>query len=205
MKSAPLKDLVNWIEQAHTREGPCGSHFETPVATVLAIKAEAALAWTLATGQPVVVFTGNVSAKAVLAALVLRRSGVSLQNIFHNLEEEHFERMTCCLAEIRRSGLEILDGPPPQADLGAAFFGGPLYAVLRRQPPQGEVMTEKQRRIIAVWEEIERADEDISTECLLAQTAHRMTERGCYTTEEQVVEALQAEHQEKMLVRKAER
>ena len=140
-----------------------------------------------------------------LAALVLRRSGVSLQNIFHNLEEEHFERMTCCLAEIRRSGLEILDGPPPQADLGAAFFGGPLYAVLRRQPPQGEVMTEKQRRIIAVWEEIERADEDISTECLLAQTAHRMTERGCYTTEEQVVEALQAEHQEKMLVRKAER
>jgi hypothetical protein len=125
MKSAPLRELVHWLEQAHVHGGPCGSAFELPVPPELTIKAEAALTWTLATGQPVELFTTTVSARALLAALVLRRSLVSFQRVFQNeLDDDDFGRLTHCVAQIRRSGLELVEGPPPEAARGAAFLGG---------------------------------------------------------------------------------
>ncbi len=131
MKSAPLKALVNWLEQIHNAGGPSDSLFETPVSSVFVMKTEAALTWALATGLPVTVYTGDIAAPGVLACLALRRAHLGVEDFFQgNLEDDDFERLTRCLAEIRRSGLELEEGPPPVSAKGAAFLGGPLFAVV---------------------------------------------------------------------------
>ncbi len=63
-------------------------------------------------------------------------------------------------------------------------------------------MTEEQRQIVALWDQIEREHQDISTERLLAATAQRMSDQGRHTTEDQVVAALEAEHRD-LLMEKA--
>ncbi len=132
MKSAPLHELVNWLQQIHNAGRPCGAVFETPVSPVFVMKAEAALTWALATRAPVTVYTGELATRGVLACLVLRRAHLGVENFFQgNLEDDDFERLTRCLAEIRRSGLELEEGPPPASERGAAFLGGPLFAVVK--------------------------------------------------------------------------
>ena len=129
VKSQPLKELVNWLEQVHFQGGPCGAAFEQNVSPVLVTKSMAMLEWALSTGRQVELFTTTVSARALLSSLVLRRSRVSLQNIL-DLDDAAFDRLTKCLAEILGSGLELVEGPPPEALRGAAFLGGPLFAVM---------------------------------------------------------------------------
>ena len=126
-----LREFIDWLEQAHFRRGLCGSPFEQPVSSVLVLKAEAALARALASGQPVTLFTTTVNARALLAGLVFRRSGVSIQNVFQaNLDDGDFDRLTRCLAQVNRSGLELVEGEPSATLRAAAFFGAPIFAVI---------------------------------------------------------------------------
>ena len=56
---------------------------------------------------------------------------------------------------------------------------------------------------MAIWDKIERQDEDISTERLCTLTSQRMTEWGRHATEGQVVDVLEAGHLQKTLPEKA--
>ena len=125
-----LVKFIEWLEQVY-RRGPCGSAFEQPVPPVLVIKAEAMLQWALSTGRPVELFTTNVSAKALLAGLIFRRSRVAADiAIQGKMDDGDFERLTRCLYEIRHSGFKLVEGPPPPVKRAGAFLGGPLFAVM---------------------------------------------------------------------------
>ena len=127
-----LRQFVDWCEVTHSKRGPCGSPFESAVSPVLVLKAQAALEWTVASGQPVTLFTSDISAETLLAGLVLRRSGVAVGKIFRgDLDDNDFARLTHCLAEIKRSGLQIVEGEAPATLRPAAFFGGPLFAIMK--------------------------------------------------------------------------
>ncbi len=129
-----LSQLINWMERTHFQRARCGSPFEEPVSPILGIRAEAALTWALATRKPLTLFITTFRAEALLAALVLRRSGVTFQQILNgDLHDDDFGRLTRCVAEISRSRLKIVEGEPPAAMRKAAFFGGPLFAIT----PQG--------------------------------------------------------------------
>ena len=126
-----LMKFVNWLEDVDLQRGPCGSAFEQPVSPDLVVKAMAMLSWTLATGQPVELFTTTVSKEALLAGLIFRRSRVSVDAVFQGqMDDGDFERLTRCIYEIRHSGFKLVEGPLPPVMRAGAFLGGPLFAVM---------------------------------------------------------------------------
>lgn len=125
-----LLQFVSWLEQVYFQRCPCGSEFEHQLSPVVVIKAEVALEWALASRRPVTLFTSTVSAGTVVAALVLRRAQVSIDNVFKgDLDDNSFDRLTRCLAAISQSGLRLVEGEPPAAMRRATFFNGPVFAI----------------------------------------------------------------------------
>jgi len=151
MKSAPLKELVAWVERSYGCGGPIGSAFEEPVFPVLVMKVEAALTWSVTTGLPVQLFTTDISVRALLSGLVLRRSSLDFRRVFQGeLTEDDFGRLTCCVGEIRQSGFEMIEGSPPSALRSAAFMGGPLFAVVAPEDAVGSLVQRSAPKVPAL-------------------------------------------------------
>ena len=77
-------------------------------------------------------FTTTIDPKPLLAALVLGRARVNVESVFQGeLDDDDFERLARSVSDISRSGLILVQDFPPAAVARTAFFGGPLFAVLR--------------------------------------------------------------------------
>lgn len=119
-----LTQFVDALESAHLHGHPCGSAFEQKLPPELVLKAMAAFHWALTTGRRVDLFTSGLDAKAVLSGLVLRRSEVSLDEIYtRKLDDEGFARLTRTVGQVARSGLRLAEGEPPERQRAGAFFG----------------------------------------------------------------------------------
>jgi hypothetical protein len=128
-----LMHFINWLEDVDSQRGPCDSAFEQKVPSALVIQAEAMLQWALSTGRPVELFTTDISAKALLAGLIFRRSRVAAETAMQGkMDDGDFERLTRCIYEISHSGFKLVEGPPPAAMRAGAFLAGPLFAILAR-------------------------------------------------------------------------
>ena len=121
MKSL-LLEFVGWLEDRHFRRAPCGSPFEEQIAPVVLMKAEIAPNWARTSHEPVELFTTTVSARALLAGLVFRRSQVSVESVFQGeLDDSAFERLTRCVSEISRSRLLLLEDEANMEILAAEY------------------------------------------------------------------------------------
>lgn len=104
------KEFIDALEQAHFRQGPCGSEFELPVPTQVLERANTALAFAL-TDRPVMLLARSSPSRAVIARLVLHRAGVSIENVYkNNLSDDDFAKLTVWLTRISKTKLIVVDG-----------------------------------------------------------------------------------------------
>jgi rhodanese-related sulfurtransferase len=114
-----LPEFVAWLETAYgDPERGAGSKFAVgPPPETLAI-AEVALEAALKGDRPVL-FATSGPVRSVIAALVLRRAGVTLEQVFRaELTDAHFDALADALRTVKTSGLLIemqVEQPGPDA------------------------------------------------------------------------------------------
>jgi hypothetical protein len=107
MKSI-LQGFVGWLELAYgnAERGAASEFAIEPPPGALAV-AQVALDAAVNSEQPVVLGT-SVPVKAVIAALVLRRAGVTLEEVFQgSLTDGQFTALADALRALRMSGLMV--------------------------------------------------------------------------------------------------
>lgn len=109
-----LREFVSWLETAYGQaEGSTTTEFgvEPPPETLA--MAEVALKAALGSQRPVLLAT-SWSMKSLLAALVLRRAGVRLEQVCQgNLSDEQFGALADALRTVKMSKL-MIDAPDGQ-------------------------------------------------------------------------------------------
>jgi hypothetical protein len=108
-----LREFVGWMETVHVQSGPCGSPFERPLSPLVLERADFALQLALSSRRPVVMFTRYFSAKGMVAALVLHRAGVKIENVYKgNLDDHDFHRLGSVLARMKTASINFEEGFP---------------------------------------------------------------------------------------------
>jgi hypothetical protein len=103
-----LREFVSWLETAygHPERGADSEFGAEPPPEPLAM-AEVALEATISSQQPVLLAT-SASIKSLLAALILRRAGVKLEQVCQgNLSDEQFGALADALRAVKMSKLMI--------------------------------------------------------------------------------------------------
>ena len=100
-----LKEFVVWMENVY-RCGPCGSAFEQKVPADMMSKAETALELALSGTATVVMSTGTASPRPVIANLIFRRTGISMENVFRgDLDDAAFDTLADFLRRVKTARL----------------------------------------------------------------------------------------------------
>ena len=110
-----LREFVRWLEAAYGHpERAAASEFGVEPSPESLAMAEVAMEAAIRSQKPVFLGTSG-SIESALAALVLRRAGVTLKQVFEgNLRDEQFGALADALRAVRASGLmiETPDGQP---------------------------------------------------------------------------------------------
>jgi hypothetical protein len=103
-----LREFVSWLEAAYGQpEQATVSEFGVEPPPESLAMAEVALDAPITSQQPVLLATSG-SIKSLLAALILRRAGVDLGQVFQgNLSDEQFAALADALRTVRMSKLMI--------------------------------------------------------------------------------------------------
>lgn len=103
-----LREFVSWLETAYGQaERATASEFGVEAPPESLVMAEVALEAALDSQRPVFLAT-SASIKSLLAALVLRRAGVKLEQVFRgNLSDEQFGALADALRTVKMSKLMI--------------------------------------------------------------------------------------------------
>jgi hypothetical protein len=103
-----LREFVSWLETAYGQpEQATASEFGVEAPPESLVMAEVALEAALGSQRPVFLAT-SASIKSLLAALVLRRAGIKLEQVCRgNLSDEQFGALADSLRTVRASRLMI--------------------------------------------------------------------------------------------------
>ncbi len=116
-----LREFVGWLETAYgNAERGAASEFAHQRLPGELAMAEVALEAAVNGDRPVLLAT-SWPIKSIIAALVFRRAGVSLQEISEGtLTDDKFERLANALMEVKRSKL-LIESPDGQPGAGAGY------------------------------------------------------------------------------------
>ncbi|HRZ47531.1 MAG TPA: hypothetical protein P5555_20335 [Candidatus Paceibacterota bacterium] len=103
-----MREFVSWLEAAYGQaERAAASEFGVEAPPESLVMAEVALEAALGSQRPVFLAT-SASIKSLLAALVLRRAGVKLEQVFQgDLSDEQFTALADALRALRMSRLMV--------------------------------------------------------------------------------------------------
>jgi hypothetical protein len=110
-----LRDLVDWVEEAHWRRGPISSPFDQTLPPEALAWAEKAIELARTSSRPVILFTRRASPQSVVAGLALRGSGINVSTIYSGtLEDDDFSRLENWLVSAKTADITIEAEPFPR-------------------------------------------------------------------------------------------
>ena len=104
-----LREFVDWLEESHMhpRQGRTSAFAMVPSPEMLAVP-QCALDYALNTNRPALLSTGADSLKPIIAALVLRRAGIELEQVFQGgFTDDQFTALTDTVRTVKNFKLMI--------------------------------------------------------------------------------------------------
>jgi hypothetical protein len=114
-----LREFVDWLEESHTHpsQGRTSEFAARPSPEMLAVP-QCAFDYALSSNRPALLATGAGSLKPVIAALILKRSGIEMKQVFQGgFTDDQFEALTETVRAVKNSKL-LMEIPVEQTGQG---------------------------------------------------------------------------------------